>query len=126
VKYKVKVNRDGRWWMIEVPDLDVLSQARRLGEVERMARELIAVTTGSKIEGVEVDIELSDIGRVSAYRIHELDHEKDIVANLEKHIAQESQEVAAGLVEAGGPLRDIGEILGVSHQRVHQLVSHAH
>lgn len=124
MKYQVNVTRDGRWWMVEVPDLDAVSQARRIGEVEQMARELIAVTTAAKIDDVEVEIHLSDIGSVSAKFVAELTREKVVAAALEVSIAQKTHDVAEGLVEAGIPLRDVGEILGVSHQRVHQLVSH--
>lgn len=123
MKYAVRVTRDGRWWMVEVPQLDAVTQARRLGEVDLMARELIAVTTGTKVEDVEVAIHLSKIGRVTGERIEELDREKARAAELEKHIAEETHQVALGLVEEGVPLRDVGEILGVSHQRVHQLVN---
>ncbi len=123
MKYAVSVTRDGRWWMVEVPQLDAVTQARRLGEVDLMARELIAVTTGTKVEDVEVAIHLSTIGRVSGERIEELDREKARAAELEKHIAEETHQVALGLIEEGVPLRDVGEILGVSHQRVHQLVN---
>lgn len=37
-EYKIEVERDGRWWMIHVPEIDQLTQARRIGEIEDMAR----------------------------------------------------------------------------------------
>ncbi len=43
MKYDVNVTRDGRWWMVEVPAIDGLTQARRISEVEEMARSLIAI-----------------------------------------------------------------------------------
>ena len=43
--YEVTVSRDERWWMVAVPELGGVTQARRLDEVERMAREYIAVST---------------------------------------------------------------------------------
>ena len=120
--YQVRLNRDGRWWMVEVPEVDGLTQARRLGEVELMARELIAVTTGAEPEDVEVDLRLRDIGAISGPRITALSQERRRIADLEARNARETREVAAGLVKEGVPLRDVGEILGVSYQRVHQLV----
>ena len=44
-EYKIEIERDGRWWMVHVPELDGLTQARRLSEAELMGREWIAVTT---------------------------------------------------------------------------------
>ncbi|MGV0653753.1 hypothetical protein ABQE48_07715 [Mycolicibacterium thermoresistibile] len=55
-EYRVEIERDDRWWMIHVPELDELTQARRLGEAEQMARELIAVSTGTPIADVAVRI----------------------------------------------------------------------
>lgn len=52
--YDSEVTRDGRWWMVHIPELDGLTQARFPGEVELMAREWIAVTTDIPIDQVEV------------------------------------------------------------------------
>ncbi|SDS21985.1 hypothetical protein SAMN04488543_1303 [Friedmanniella luteola] len=123
MKYQVNVTRDGRWWMLEVPDLDVTSQARRLGEVEQMAREAIAVTTDAPVDGVQVELRLPDLGLVKASRLADLYRERAEIAEREVRLAAETRDVAVGLVDAGVPLRDVGEILGVSHQRVHQLVN---
>lgn len=53
--YDIEVTRDGRWWMIHVPELDLLTQARHPGEIEDMARDLIAVSTDTPIEDVSVN-----------------------------------------------------------------------
>lgn len=54
--YDVETYRDGPWWMIRIPALDGLTQARFEGEVELMAREFIAVTTSVELEEVAVRI----------------------------------------------------------------------
>ena len=46
-------------------------------------------------------------------------------ADANEAAAREARAAAAGLVGAGIPLRDVGTILGVSHQRAHQLASTA-
>ena len=33
-EYKIEVERDGRWWMISVPEIEQLTQARRIDEIE--------------------------------------------------------------------------------------------
>jgi hypothetical protein len=60
--YEAMVTREGHWWMIEIPELNGLTQARRLDKVEEMAREYIAVTldlplsqVAVSISGIEVD-----------------------------------------------------------------------
>ncbi|OHU23589.1 hypothetical protein BKG77_08075 [Mycobacteroides chelonae] len=54
--YDIQVTRDGKWWMINVPEIDQLTQARHEGEVEEMARDLIAVHQDIPIEDVAVRI----------------------------------------------------------------------
>lgn len=54
--YDVNVYRDGRWWMIEVPDLDGLTQARRLSDVREEAIDYIAVATDVATSAVAVNI----------------------------------------------------------------------
>jgi hypothetical protein len=52
--YDIEVTRDGRFWMIHIPAIDGLTQARFPGEIEDMAREYIAVDTETPIEDVQI------------------------------------------------------------------------
>jgi hypothetical protein len=54
--FDINVTRDGRWWMVHIPELDGLTQARYRGEVEQMARECIAVSTGTPVEDITVRV----------------------------------------------------------------------
>jgi hypothetical protein len=54
--FDIEVYRDGRWWMIRIPELDGLTQARWPGEIRRMARDYIAVGTDQPIEVIAVHI----------------------------------------------------------------------
>ncbi len=54
--YTVSVTRDGKWWMVAVPELDALTQARRLGDVDTAARELVALETGTALDEVSIDV----------------------------------------------------------------------
>jgi hypothetical protein len=53
--FDIHVTRDGRWWMIHIPEIDGLTQARWPGEIEDMARSYIAVSTGTPIDQVTVN-----------------------------------------------------------------------
>jgi hypothetical protein len=55
-EYKVDVEREGRWWMVHVSDIDGLTQARRISEIEEMARSLIAISTDTPLDDVAVHI----------------------------------------------------------------------
>jgi hypothetical protein len=52
--FEYSVTRDAGWWMIAIPELDGLTQARFPGEIELMAREYIAVSTGTSIDAIDV------------------------------------------------------------------------
>jgi hypothetical protein len=54
--YEIEVERDGRWWMIRIPELDGLTQARWPSEIKRMAREYIAVSTDQNIRDIAVRV----------------------------------------------------------------------
>ena len=121
--YAVSVTREGRWWMVRVPEIDQVTQARRLSEVTKAARELIAVTLDVPMSKVGVRVErvgeVEDVtGRAEAIR-----KEHARADELARRARDESRELARQLAGAHIPMRDIGELLGVSHQRVHQLIS---
>lgn len=56
MKYLVEVYRDGPWWMVAVPAIDGLTQARDRTEVELMARELIALETNVEPNDVSIEV----------------------------------------------------------------------
>jgi DNA-directed RNA polymerase specialized sigma54-like protein len=120
--YTATVTREGKWWMISVREIDGLTQARRLSEVEEMARELVAVSTGSKLSDVAVEIKYADIDDLhlneSLTTIH---REKAEAAALEAEAIKKTKTLVRSLVDRAVPLRDIGAMLGLSFQRVHQL-----
>jgi len=122
-KYRAQVTRDGRWWMISVSEIDGLTQARRLSEVELMARELIAVTLDLRLSEVAVDVtlDIDDIDVEST--IKAIRKEKEDAALLEEDAAAKTKTLVKELVAHNVPLRDIGAMLGLSFQRVHQLAA---
>jgi len=121
--YDVKVTRDGRWWMIEIPEVDGLTQARRLDEVETMARELIAVTLDVPLSEVVVsvsgiEVEGQDVLATKAL----VDELRTRAKEAEEMASVLTREFAASLTAANVPVRDVSRVLGVSHQRVSQIV----
>lgn len=123
-EYDASVRREGKWWMVRVPAIDGLTQARRLSEAELMARELIAVTLDVPIDEVSVVVTLEPIGELSDIpdRIARIGSGREQALELERQATREAAELAKALAALDVPLRDVGTVLGVSHQRVHQLV----
>ena len=122
--YKAIVTRDDRWWMIHIPEIGGLTQARRLSEAKAMARSLIAVTLDISPDSFEVEVEVEKVGSLQvAERAARLRAARETATRIEREVQSDTESLARDLAGQGVPLRDIGDILGVSYQRVHQLVS---
>ncbi|TQJ16716.1 hypothetical protein [Kribbella jejuensis] len=120
--YEVTVRREGRWWLVAVPAIDGLTQARRLDEVERVAREYIAVSTDVPLSTVAVEVSSIEAGGRDLLAAKGLvDDLRRRAKDLELMMAELTRELASSLAHAGVPVRDASTILGVSHQRVSQL-----
>ncbi|SEQ98294.1 hypothetical protein [Microlunatus flavus] len=123
--YEAFVTREGRWWMVQVPSIDAVTQARHVAEVPLMARELVAVHEGLKLEDVEVTITYGDISGVPGDRVTTLLFDREVSDRINRNVAERTSRLARDLVSAEVPLREVAELIGVSHQRVHQLVTTA-
>jgi len=124
--YDVEVSRYGKWWMVAVPELDLLTQARRLSEVETSARECIAVWLDARLSTVKVHLAFASSDEVKLdgldAELAALAQEKGELERLSKVTSEKSKRIAKLLRDANVPVRDIGTVLHVSHQRAHQLI----
>jgi predicted RNase H-like HicB family nuclease len=121
--YKVSAVRSGRWWAIEVPELHgVFSQARRLDQVESMAREAIGLMLQVQEDSFDVVVEpnLTSLGGVgdaveAALRQRER-------ANAAQDAASTAMRHAVSEIRSSGyTSRDAGMLLRVSNQRISQI-----
>lgn len=120
--YKVFASRDGKFWLVHIPELDQYTQARTLAEAEPMARELISL-----LQGVPEDsFELEWHNQLSDDVLHYLDLARkyaDDAAWYQAEAANQRRFAARAMRDEGMTVRDIGAALGVSHQRAQQLIS---
>lgn len=123
--YTVEVTRDGRWWMVRVPEIDQLTQARRIGEVEEMARSLIAISTGSRLRDITIDIvsvNVPAVGDIAAVA-NDVRQLHTRARDFEAEAAAATIKYSRQMADAAIPVRDIAQLLGISPQRVSQLVN---
>lgn len=117
--YNAIVTRSDPGWSIYVPEVDRHTYAAHLREVEEMARDLVQVMTDIPIDDITVTIhlpaELADA--ITAMR-----QARAEVVTAETAARDAQQAAAVALRNAGAPLRDIAAAIGVSHQRVHQIL----
>src|SRR5688572_23329506 len=120
----VTAERDGRWWFLRVDDPRTATQVRRLDHAEDAVRDLVATFLGvpdialaeTQIH-VEPEIpELAEVLREAG--------DAALQAELAQYRASKMRRKAAhALAAAGLTVRDSAVLLGISHQRVAQLLA---
>ena len=121
--YTARTTRSGNWWAIQIDELDgVYSQARRLEQVEDMARDAIAATLDVAPASFAVTVIPELPAKVQAI-LDDVRASREAAERASELASMKAREAARILHEEGMPLRDVGRVLGVSHQRAHQLVS---
>lgn len=120
----VEVYRDDRRWMIEVPAIDGLTQARRVSEIEEQAVSLIATMLDVAPSAVQIRVTSIKVGDVDALGI--ADHVRAARTEAAEAEARAQSAMAQAIQALAGvaPTRDVGEMLGVSHQRVFNCPRH--
>lgn len=122
-EYTVEVVRSGGWWAVTVPALPgVFTQARRLDQVENMAIGAIAMFLG--VDPVEVgEVTVRVTPPASAARlIDEMERAGGVARSAAAAASAARRQAARMLRDEGLPIRDVGTLLGVSHQRVSQIL----
>jgi predicted RNase H-like HicB family nuclease len=111
------------WWAVTVPEVPgALTQSRRLDQVPVDAAEAIELMTGETPDDYRLEIDWSvpgDAGK-AAGDAHRLRREAD---DLAQRAGTATGEAVRALRDAGFSYRDIGRMVGVSYQRVAQLVN---
>jgi len=123
MSYDITVTREGKWWMVDVPAIDGLTQARRLSEIKDMAISLISITVDLPPSQVGVNVVAMIVDGTDLMKLRQqIDTERDAARDAERKVAALTADLVRKLNADHVPLRDIGEAVGVSFQRVHQLL----
>lgn len=122
--YRVIARRTGEWWALEIPDLPgVFSQAKRLDTADTAAREAIALMLDTHPDSVQVAIEPT-LDSKAAKAVEEAETAREVAEEASAR-AQDAMRVAAGILSETMSQRDAGLVLGVSFQRISQLLKEA-
>jgi hypothetical protein len=125
--YDARVTREGKWWMVAIPAVDGLTQARRLADAETMAREYLALSLEVPLNEVGVRLTVESIDQIDvAAALAEIQRDREIAHAFEADARSRAEALAHRLAVANVPVRDIGTMMGVSFQRAHQLVTAHH
>jgi predicted RNase H-like HicB family nuclease len=119
--YTATCQRSGKWWSISVPEIKGLhSQARRLDQVEEMARDAIALMLDVPAESFAVDVH-PELPPAAARAVEARRAAKEAAKEAEEGTTQ----AVRVLLGEGFTVRDIGAMLGLSPQRVSQITHQA-
>ncbi len=114
-RYTANVKKGTSYWVVTVPAIGQATQARSIDELNGMTKDLISLVADDLNPEITFSYELPP-------EVAEAVELKRQAAELEAR-AMATQGVAVKkLHELGVSLRDIGRLLGISHQRAHQLV----
>lgn len=122
--YRAIASREDSWWIVRIPGLDRITQSRRLDGVEATARDLISLWLDVPADSFDVEVEVN-LGSELGARVERV---KSLRAEADRVQAEASASVRAlarSLAEHGWTVRDVARVLGVSFQRVQQLIEGA-
>ncbi len=120
--YHAVAARDGKYWLVHIPELDQYTQARSIPEVDVMARDLIALVLGVPPDSFRLDREI-DLPDGVRHHLELADKYAGEAAWFQSEAASERRFAAREMRAEGMTVRDIGAALGISHQRAQQLIS---
>lgn len=121
MKLFAKATRTGSWWAVEVPDVPgAFTQTKRLDQVPDMVADAVSLLLEIPAHEVEVhvqpilpdnlDADLNDLFRL-VQEANELQHKA----------SERARDCVSQLKSRGLSVRDIGQVMGLSPQRISQL-----
>lgn len=110
----------GPWWVTECAEVGAVSQVRRIDQAADDIREAIAYLSGLPEDSF--DIEVSPVLPDAFWEaMRGAEDQRDAAAAANRAAAELNQRAARVLRDEGLTLRDVGHLMGVSHQRAAQL-----
>jgi len=119
--YDYRAYREGKWWMVEIPAIDGLTQARHLTDVEDIARSYISLD--QDVPPSEVQLRRASVnvrGRDVTADAGEVTRLRNSAAELHRHATTLRQQLVAQLVDDGVPIRDIGTVPDAAQELARQ------
>jgi DNA-directed RNA polymerase specialized sigma subunit len=118
--YDVTVEREGRWWVFEIPELGTGGQARNLAEVDHEAQGVAAMWLDVAPEDVEMRVSI----RGPQHALDEwaaAERDEDEARQAQARAAERRRAVVRELRRQNYSAPDVGRVLGISKQRVYQI-----
>ena len=123
--FEVTVEREGTWWVFEIPELGTGGQARSLAEVDEEAQGVAAMWLNLSPDVVAVNVTVKAPAQaLEEWAAAERDEEE--ARNAQARAAERRRAVVRELRAQRYTAPDVGRVLGISKQRVYQLEKTTH
>lgn len=119
--YPIDVYLEDNIWVINIPTLDGVTQAYKWNEIPLMAKEFISLTTD--IPENEIELEVKNISIDNTNIISEALQARKVAQEASIKAGDLTVNAVRALRKKGLSLSETGAVLGVSHQRVSQLLN---
>ena len=117
--FDVTVEREGRWWVFEIPELGTGGQARSLAEVEYEAQGVAAMWLDVAPETVAVKVSVQ--APAEALAEWEAADRDEAEARAAQASAAARRRAVVLQLRKDMSAADAGAVLGISRQRVYQI-----
>ncbi|MDR1187720.1 MAG: hypothetical protein LBK95_09745 [Bifidobacteriaceae bacterium] len=117
----VTATKNRRGWTLVGVEHGAVSEVARLDQAATEMREPLAYLAGLPEDGFDIEVE-PQIPESFRFEQAEAERLREEAKSATSAAAEHSRKAARVLAEAGLSMRDIGQVMGVSHQRAHQLV----
>ena len=118
--YRAEAQREGKWWVFRVPELQTGGQARTLHELDDEIKDVIALWLNHDAADFAVELRvIGDEDVLSKWTAAELEDAQ--ARERQRDAAAKRRDVVHALRARGYSAPDVGRVLGISKQRVYQL-----
>ena len=118
---EAKAYKEGKRWMVSIPELDALGQARGIASVPAVAADLAAIVLNVPAEEVTVHITYA-LPESAEDAGHEWEEAKANLRAAEANVSDTLREYVRTLKDNGYSLKDTAAVTGYTFQRISQIL----
>lgn len=114
--------KEGKWWMVSIPEIDGLTQAKTIAQIPEQATDLAAIILDVPADQVAVNISYK-LPEEAAAADQSWKAAQAQLADAKAKVDATLAELARTLKAQGYTLKDIGALTGYTFQRVSQIIN---
>ena len=120
---RLEREKDGRWTVELVEEPRVHTWAKTVDQALARVREAAALWFDASEDEIEL-VPDPVLPKTTGRTVEQARQARQEARNADRLAVMQTKKAAAALTARGISMRDVAAILGISHQRVHQLLAH--